>query len=639
VATALAWVVLALPLLSGIILTGWPTEPPQVITRLLGIGSILISFALTLTIFIGMLGNPADDRTFTSSAYQWIDIGGLSVDLSILVDPLSVMMMLIITGVGFLIHLYSAEYMDHDRDYRRFFACMNLFVFAMLLLVLAANFFFLIVGWAFVGLASYLLIGFWYERPTAVAAAKKAFVVNVIGDVGLVLAAFLILRQLGTLDYAEAFANADKLGPQSGMAAAVCLLLFVGAAAKSAQVPLHTWLPDAMEGPTPVSALIHAATMVTAGVYLIVRCHAFFDISWVAADVVTVVGAITLLMAATVALQQVDIKRVLAWSTVSQVGYMVMAVGLGAYASGMFMLMAHAFYKAALFLAAGIIIHALNDEQSLDRMGGLRKYLRVAYFGMAAGCLAIAGIPGFSGFFAKDDVLSSALTYGGGIGTFAWIVGIIGAFLTALYMFRLLFRAFFGPGPAGGYNPKPHPSRWWMSVPVVILGILSIVGGWLQVPFGWTGIGDWLDPVLGTGPEIITPTHTAEVITMSVAVVMAIAGIALAWWLFGADPERRIRLARIAQGPRGVMRDAWRFDEAYDDILVDPSREVADVMLTKVEPAGPQGLITGTTTLVRDTARVVSASQSGLVRSYVFWMVLGLSLAGIVIALVVAGGA
>ena len=404
-------------------------------------------------------------------------------------------------------------------------------------------------------------------------------------------------------------------------------------------MPLHTWLPDAMEGPTPVSALIHAATMVTAGVYLIVRCHAFFDISWVAADVVTVVGAITLLMAATVALQQVDIKRVLAWSTVSQVGYMVMAVGLGAYASGMFMLMAHAFYKAALFLAAGIIIHALNDEQSLDRMGGLRKYLRVAYFGMAAGCLAIAGIPGFSGFFAKDDVLSSALTYGGGIGTFAWIVGIIGAFLTALYMFRLLFRAFFGPEPAGGYNPKPHPSRWWMSVPVVILGILSIVGGWLQVPFGWTGIGDWLDPVLGTGPEIITPTHTAEVITMSVAVVMAIAGIALAWWLFGADPERRIRLARIAQGPRGVMRDAWRFDEAYDDILVDPSREVADVMLTKVEPAGPQGLITGTTTLVRDTARVVSASQSGLVRSYVFWMVLGLSLAGIVIALVVAGGA
>jgi NADH-quinone oxidoreductase subunit L len=636
VATALAWIVLVVPLISGVVLAGWPTEPPHAITRLLGIGSILVSFALTLAVFIGMLGKPSDDRVFTSSAFEWIDIGGVQIDLSILVDPLSVMMMLIITGVGFLIHVYSAEYMDHDRDYRRFFACMNLFVFAMLLLVLAGNFFFLIVGWAFVGLASYLLIGFWYERPTAVAAAKKAFVVNVIGDVGLVLAAFLILRQLGTLDYGEAFARADQVGAQSGTALAICLLLFVGAAAKSAQVPLHTWLPDAMEGPTPVSALIHAATMVTAGVYLIVRCHAFFDLSWIAGDVVAVVGAITLLMAATVALQQVDIKRVLAWSTVSQVGYMVMAVGLGAYASGMFMLMAHAFYKAALFLAAGIIIHALADEQSLDRMGGLRKYLRVAYFGMGAGCLAIAGIPGFSGFFAKDDVLASALAYGG-IGVFCWVVGIVGAFLTALYMFRLLFRAFFGPEPQGGYTPKPHPSRWWMSVPVIILGILSIVGGWVQIPFGWTEISNWLDPVLGSGPEIVEPTHTTEVVTMITAVVMAIGGIGLAWWLFGADPQRRIRLAQVAAGPRGVMRDAWRFDEAYDDIVVDPGRELADVMINKVEPDGPQGIITGTTALVRGTARVVSASQSGLVRAYVFWMVLGIAVAGIILALVVAG--
>ncbi len=635
-ATGLAWIALAIPLISGVILTGWPHEPSHVTTRVLGIGSILASFALSVAIFIGLLGKPADDRVFTSNAYEFLQIGDLRLDLTILVDPLSVMMMLIITGVGFLIHVYSAEYMDHDRDYRRFFASMNLFVFSMLLLVLAGNFFFLIVGWAFVGLASYLLIGFWYERPTAVAAAKKAFVVNVIGDVGLVIAAFLILRELGTLDYLQAFASADALGADSGTAFAVCMLLFVGAAAKSAQVPLHTWLPDAMEGPTPVSALIHAATMVTAGVYLIVRTNAFFDLSWLAGDVVAITGAITLLMAATVALQQVDIKRVLAWSTVSQVGYMIMAVGLGAYASGMFMLMAHAFYKAALFLAAGIIIHALSDEQSLNRMGGLRKYLRVAFFGMGAGCLAIAGIPGFSGFFAKDEVLASALAYGG-VGVVCWVIGVIGAFLTALYMFRMLFRAFFGPEPAGGYSPSPHPSRWWMSVPVIILGILSIVGGWVQVPFGWTGLSDWLDPVFA-GVAVTEPTHATEVVTIIASVIAAVGGIALAWWLFGADPERRIRLATVARGPREVMRDAWRFDEAYDDLFVDPSREVADVMATKVEPAVPQGIIAGTTLLVRDTARVVSASQSGLVRAYAFWMVLGVSAVGIVLAIVMAGG-
>ena len=631
----LAWAVLLVPLLSGVVLAGWPHEPPHAVTRLLGIGSILVSFALSVVVFAGMLGSPAGDRTVTSRAFEWIDIGGVTVDVSILVDPLSVMMMLIITGVGLLIHVYSAEYMGHDRDYRRFFACMNLFVFAMLLLVLAANFFVLIVGWAFVGLASYLLIGFWYDRPSAVAAAKKAFVVNVIGDVGLVLGAILIMRSLGTLDYAQAFARADQIGAQSGTAAAICLLLFVGAAAKSAQVPLHTWLPDAMEGPTPVSALIHAATMVTAGVYLIVRCHAFFDLSWVAGDIVAVVGAITLLMAATVALQQVDIKRVLAWSTVSQIGYMVMAVGLGAYASGMFMLMAHAFYKAALFLAAGIVIHALHGEQSLDRMGGLRRSLRVAYFGMGAGCLAIAGIPGFAGFFAKDDVLASALAYGG-IGVVCWVIGVIGAFLTALYMFRMLFRAFFGPAPDGGYDPAPHPSRWWMSVPVIILGVLSIVGGWVQIPFGWTGIGAWLDPVVGSADTVV-PTHATEVITVIVSLVMALAGVALAWWLFGADPARRLRLAPVARGPRGVMRDAWRFDEAYDDLVVEPGREVAGVMLTTVEPVGPQGIICGTAALVRSAAQIVSGSQSGLVRAYAFWMVVGTAAAGIILALIVAG--
>ena len=602
--TTLAWFVLVLPLLGGITLIAWPGEPPRAVTRLIGIGSILIAFALAVTIFVSLLMNAPDDRTFTSGLYEWISIGGTSLDLSILVDPLSVMMLLIITGVGLLIHLFSAEYMENDRDYRRFFAEMNLFVFSMLLLVLAGNFFFLIVGWGFVGLASYLLIGFWYERPAAVAAAKKAFVMNVIGDAGLVLGALLILRQLGTLDFQQAFANADQLGANSGTALAVCLLLFVGAAAKSAQIPLHTWLPDAMEGPTPVSALIHAATMVTAGVYLIVRCHALFQMSELAGQIIAVIGATTLLMAATVALQQVDIKRVLAWSTVSQIGYMIMAAGLGAYSAAMFHLLMHAFFKACLFLAAGIIIHALHDEQSLNKMGGLKKYLRVAYFGMAMGCLAIAGFPGFDAFFSKDDILATAL---------------------------------FGPEPSGGYAHAPHPSKWWMAVPVIILGVLSLVGGWIQVPFGWTGISDWLAPVLADVQHPLEPSNAQVWLTIGVSTAAVLGGIALAWWLFAADPERRIRLAAVARGPREVMREAYLFDQAYDDVFIEPGRELGTVLLDDVEPRGPQGLITGTAAVIRDTARVVSASETGFVRSYAFAMIAGLAVAGVILAIVVAG--
>ena len=634
--TTLAWFVLLLPLLGGIVLAAWPVEPPRPVVRLIGIGSIATAFVLTLAIFIDLLSSNPDDRTFTSGLYEWINIGGTSLDLSILVDPLSVMMMLIITGVGMLIHVFSAEYMEHDRDYRRFFAEMNLFVFSMLLLVLAGNFFFLIVGWAFVGLASYLLIGFWYERPSAVAAAKKAFVMNVIGDVGLVLGAFMLMRSLGTLDYHEAFARAGELGQDSGTALAVCLLLFVGAAAKSAQIPLHTWLPDAMEGPTPVSALIHAATMVTAGVYLIVRCHAIFQMSELAGQIIAVIGAATLLMAATVALQQVDIKRVLAWSTVSQIGYMIMAAGLGAYSAAMFHLMTHAFFKACLFLSAGIIIHALHDEQSLNHMGGLKKYLRVAYFGTAAGCLAIAGFPGFAGFFSKDDILTNALA-AGPVGVACWVIGVVGAFITAVYMFRLLFRAFFGPEPTKGYAPAPHPSRWWMAVPVVILGVLSIIGGWIQVPFGWTGISDWLAPVLADVQNPLEPTHAQEWVTIGFSTAAALGGIALAWWLFAADPDRRIRLANVARGPRRVMGDAYDFDRAYDDVFVEPGRELGTVLLDDMEPRGPQGLVTGTVAVIRDTSRVIGASENGLVRTYAFGIVAGVALAGVVLAIVVAG--
>ena len=622
----IGWIVLALPLVASLILALYGScEPPKSLTRFLGTAPLAAAFGLTVAIFASMLGDNPDERVHVSRLWEWIDIGGLKVDLAIRIDQLSVMMMLVITGVGFLIFLYSTEYMDHEGGYRRFFAEMNFFVFSMLLLVEAANFVFLIVGWAFVGLASYLLIGFYYDRPVAVAAAKKAFVINVIGDVGMVIAAFLLVRELGTLDYTEVFATApDKIASGSGVAVAIALLLFVGAAAKSAQVPLHTWLPDAMEGPTPVSALIHAATMVTAGVYLIARTHVLYELAPVAMDIVAVIGCITLVMAATIAIAQEDIKRVLAWSTVSQIGYMIMAVGLGAYASGMFHFLTHAFFKALLFLAAGIVIHALNGEQSLDRMGGLRRYLRFAYFAFGVGCLAIAGVPGFAAFFSKDEILDHALAQGT-LGTVLFVFGCIGAFLTAFYMFRLLFRAFVAPEPEGGYEHPPHAAGWAMNVPVGVLTVLVIIGGWLQVPYGWHAISDWLEPVFADSLIApIEPTHAQETATIIVSVIAAFGGIALAWYVFARDPSRRARAAAAAPEARGLLEEAYRFDELYDDLIIHPSSVAGERLRDVAEPVIVMGPIAGVTAAVTGAARGLRVLQSGLVRTYAFAVAAGL---------------
>jgi NADH-quinone oxidoreductase subunit L len=632
---ALGWIVLGLPLLGSLVLALYgAVEPPKRVTRIIGCGSIGVGFVLTVVIFIMMLGRGGEERIEVSRLWEWIDIGGLSVDLAIRIDPLSVMMMLVITGVGFLIHLYSTEYMDHDGGYRRFFAEMNFFVFAMLLLVEAANVIFLIVGWAFVGLASYLLIGFYYDRPVAVAAAKKAFVINVIGDVGLVIAAFLLIRELGTLDFTEVFATApESIESGSGVAIAIALLLFVGAAAKSAQVPLHTWLPDAMEGPTPVSALIHAATMVTAGVYLVVRMHVLFELAPVAMDLVAVIGCVTLVMAATIAIAQEDIKRVLAWSTVSQIGYMIMGAGLGAYASGMFHFLTHAFFKALLFLAAGIVIHALAGEQSLDRMGGLKPYLRFAYATIAIGCLAIAGVPGFAGFFSKDDILAHALARGG-FGTTLFVFASAAAFLTAFYMFRLFFRVFGPNEPEGGYPHPPHGAGWAMSLPVGILAVLSVVGGWIQVPFGWHGIRDWLEPVL-TGSRIeLEPTHAQEIATIATSTAVAILGILLAWYVFGRDPGRRVRAAAAMPAMRSFLEDAWRFDDLYDEVVVHPGRVAAQHLRDDAEPIIAGVAVDSVTETVSAAAQGMRVLQSGLVRTYAFAVVAGLVGVAVIFVLV-----
>jgi NADH-quinone oxidoreductase subunit L len=633
VTATLAWLVLGLPLLGCIVLSLWPGEPDRRVTRAIGVGMPAIGFVLTAVIFGAMLGREAEDRAELTTLWTWVRSAGLDIDLALLIDPLSVVMMLVITGVGSLIVLYSTEYMEHDRDYRRFFAEMNFFLFAMLLLVEAANFFFLIVGWGLVGLASYLLIGFYYDRPSAVAAAKKAFVINVIGDVGMVLAAFLLVRELGTLDYLEVFAAAPEgLGQGTGVAEAVALLLFVGAAAKSAQIPLHTWLPDAMEGPTPVSALIHAATMVTAGVYLIVRTNVLYELAPHAGDLVAITGALTLFVAATVALVQVDIKRVLAWSTVSQIGYMIMGAGLGAYGSSMFHFLTHAFFKALLFLGVGIAIHALAGEQSLDRMGGLRRHLRLTHVAVLVGCLAIAGIPPFSGFFSKDEILVHAMD-AGTLGVILAIVGLAGAGLTAFYMFRLFFRAFWGPEPEGGYAHAPHNPSWVMSAPVAILAVLAAVAGLLQVPGLWHPLDDWLEPALLADPGL-EATVTAEVVVSVVSVALALAAIALAWWVFVADPGRRARLAP-APAARAVLHDQYRFDEVFEDAVVQPGRDLGDVLTDRVERYGVQGAVEGAVVSLVGSARGLSALQNGLIRAYAFAMIAGVAIVGAVLALVV----
>ncbi|HMM48759.1 MAG TPA: NADH-quinone oxidoreductase subunit L [Miltoncostaeaceae bacterium] len=631
----LAWLVLALPLLACILLSLPGAEPPKAFTRLLGVGLAVVSFVMTAVIFITMVGRDAADRHEVTTLWTWVQTDTLRIDLALQIDQLSLLMMAVVTGVGSLIIFYSVEYMNHDRDYRRFFAEMNFFLFAMLMLVMAANYFFLIVGWGLVGLASYLLIGFYYDTPSGVAAAKKAFVINVIGDVGMILAAFLIVRELGTLDYGEVFAAAPgKIAVGSGAAEMIAILLFVGAAAKSAQIPLHTWLPDAMEGPTPVSALIHAATMVTAGVYMIVRSNVLYQLAPDASDMVAIIGAATLLMAATIAFVQDDIKRILAWSTVSQIGYMIMGVGLGAYSAGMFHFLTHAFFKALLFLAAGIIIHALAGQQNIDRMGGLKKHLRLAYATTAVGCLAIAAVPPFSGFFSKDEIIADAFA-AGTLGKVLGTIGLITGGLTAFYMFRLLFRVFHGPAPEGGYDvPHPHPSGPVMNLPVVLLTIGAALIGLLQIPGLWHPLDNWLEPTLLADPGL-HPTNAQIALSMIGGVVVSVIGIGLAWWMFVADPARRLRLATTLTGLRRLLTDQYRFDHVYEAAVIQAGRDLGDGLNRTAEAGGASGIPTGVARLAVLAGRGLRLAESGLVRAYAITMVAGVAILAAIMILVV----
>ena len=556
-------------------------------------------------------------------------VGNFSVDIAFLIDPLSMVMTLVVTGVGFLIHVYSVGYMGHDPGYRRYFAYLNLFTFSMLCLVLGSNFLLMYLGWEGVGLCSYLLIGFWYEKKSASDAGKKAFIVNRVGDFGFALGVMLIFTTFGTLDFGGVFSQAFSLSSTGGrnIATAITLLLFLGATGKSAQIPLYTWLPDAMEGPTPVSALIHAATMVTAGVYMVARCHALFILAPFTLAVVAVVGALTAIMAASIGLVQNDIKRVLAYSTISQLGYMFLACGVGAFGAGIFHLVTHAFFKALLFLGAGSVIHALSGEQDLRKMGGLRKYLPVTYVTFLIATLAISGVPLLSGFFSKDQILSEAFFSPHG-GSWLWLLGIVTASMTAFYMFRLFFLTFSGRCRASEeVQHHIHESPHLMTVPLMILAFLSIIGGYIGLPHAMGGvnaIAGYLEPVFSGLPHHPEPSLGMEYLLMATSVIVAALGISVAYFFYIRSPQTAERLKKNFFYT--VLLNKYYVDEIYQALIVSPIVAGSRWVWQEFDLGIIDGAVNGSAKVVDWLARSTRQLQTGYVRQYAMAVVLGVVL-------------
>ncbi|HZS33064.1 MAG TPA: NADH-quinone oxidoreductase subunit L [Methylomirabilota bacterium] len=560
-------------------------------------------------------------ETFTGPLFEWIVADRFRAPVTLQLDQLSAVMLLVVTGVGFLIHLYSVGYMHDDPDVARFFTYLNLFVFSMVMLVLAGNFLLLYVFWEAVGLCSYLLIGFWYTRDAAADAGKKAFLVNRVGDVGFALGVMLLWTTVGTLDYGEVFARAPSLAV--GTATAISLLLFMGACGKSAQLPLHTWLPDAMEGPTPVSALIHAATMVTAGVYLVVRAHALFERSGVALEVVAWVGIVTAVFAATIGLVQTDIKRVLAYSTISQLGYMFVGVGVGAYAAGIFHLVTHAFFKALLFLGAGSVIHALGGEQDLRKMGGLAGRLPATWYTMLVATLAIAGLPPFSGFFSKDEILAGALASGHHV---IFALGVLGAALTAFYMGRLVFLTFLGrPRLDEAAAHHVHESPPVMTVPLGVLAVLAAGAGvWgLPGPHG-SAIGRLLAPVVapaGGGAEAAPPGAAWSLMAISVAA--ALGGLAVAWRLYVAAAVDPGTIGVPRSGIHRLLLHRYYVDELYHRLFVRPVLALSRWAAGPVDQGLIDGAVNGVAAVAVRLAGWLRRYQTGFVMNYALSMLIG----------------
>ena len=661
-ATTFGWLVLLCPIVGTAVIGFGYSRLPGRSPGWIATAAIGLSFAFAIAMLVALLDRSPAHRQLTSSLWDYANSVGVDARLQILVDPLSVFMVLVVSGVSTLIHLYSISYMTADRGYSRYFAYLNYFVFSMLLLVLAGNFLLLIVGWAFVGAASYLLISFWYRRNTATKAGIKAFVINVIGDVGLVLGTFFIFTHTGTLGFLQTFAAAPHVFHHDSTDLVVgCLLLLVGAFAKSAQIPLHTWLPDAMEGPTPVSALIHAATMVTAGVYLIARMHPLFELAPTAADVGAVGGCLTLLIAGTIGLAVTDIKRVIAYSTMSQIGYMIMGVSAGAYSGALFLLMAHAFFKALLFMGAGSLIGAMAGNQSLDRMSGFRRAMPFTFGCFVIGGMALAGLPPFSGWFSKDDILAYLLHRGGGFEVMG-IAGYVGAILTAIYTFRMIFRAFLGdPCPeakeleeghiahvevptnpqtgeaedtdVGFPGPEHHIAEreWPMKIAMGTLAVLAMVGGLAQIPGVDDTIRNFLAPSFAGSPlAAAQPSTGSDWIGLVIGAAIAITGIAVAYRVWVLMPGTSTRIRERMSPLYQLFVNKWYFDELIEFAIVRPVASFGQIANTVLDPGLVTTIVTdGTVGLVRAGSAAVRRAQTGFLRYYAALMLVGIT--GVVI--------
>jgi NADH-quinone oxidoreductase subunit L len=635
-----AWLIPVVPAIGAVVLLVFGSRLGEPKAGWLATLMVGLAFVGSVIVFFALRSLPPTHRSNISDGYTWIQAGSFRVDFRVLTDPLSCTMILFVTGVGSLIHLYAIGYMHGDPRFSRFFAYLNLFAASMLVLVLGSSFLMTFMGWEGVGLCSYLLVSFWFERNSAAVAGKKAFVTNRVGDFGFMLAMFLIFSKVGSLDYAVTAAAAPHLGQST--VTAIALLLFVGAMGKSAQIPLHIWLPDAMEGPTPVSALIHAATMVTAGVFLLVRAHAFFDVSNHAGTVVAWVGAVTAFFAATVAVVQNDIKRVLAYSTISQLGYMFLAVGVGAYSAAIFHMIMHAFFKALLFLGAGSVIHGMGDEQDMRRMGRLRKYMPVTATTFIVGWLAIAGVIPFAGFWSKDEILAKAWFHH----DYAlWAVGLLGAVLTAFYMTRQVWLVFYGnerghepvtdADPGGhldergaGSHHEPHESPWIMTVPLVVLAVLSTIGFVIDLPFDATKLNfldRWLSPVLAGAPDIRASSFGAGLALSTGALVIAVVGIVFARSVYrnglragGEDPTVE------ALGPFAkVLANAYYFDAGLARFVSGPATTAARFLSEGVDRDTIDGAVNGIGRTFQRAGGGLRKVQTGLVRNYALAIVFG----------------
>jgi NADH-quinone oxidoreductase subunit L len=622
----LVWLVPVLPLI-GFLINGlgrnfWS----KTLVSWIGSVAILASFVLSVGIFLEL--NASDVKSFTVPLFDWIQVGSLRIPFSFLVDPLSSIMLLIVTGIGFLIHVYSAGYMHNDGGFAKFFAYLNLFIFFMLLLVLGSNYVVLFIGWEGVGLCSYLLIGFWFTNANYASAAKKAFIMNRIGDLGFLLAVFFIYSTFGSVEFASVFPQAALLPSGSTILVVITLLLFVGATGKSAQLPLFTWLPDAMAGPTPVSALIHAATMVTAGIYMIARSNILFTLAPLTMDIVAIVGLSTAIVAALIAITQNDIKKVLAYSTVSQLGYMFLGLGVGAYTGAFFHVITHAFFKALLFLGAGSVIHAMHHEQDMRNMGGLKAKLPITFFTMLMGTIAISGLPPFSGFFSKDEILAHVYEHNPTL----WVIGVIGAMLTAFYMFRMLFLTFWGSFRGTKEQEKHlHESPKSMTIPLVVLAILSVFGGLIGIPEVLGGshwLAQFLSPVLvytkAVSGEAVPLDHATEYLLMGISVGAALLAIGIAYVTYvsrkvvpSSDAENRSFLSKLSY-------HKFYIDEVYEALITRPLDAISSFLYKVVDKLGIDGLVNGAGTTAKEASKTLRLIQTGNVGFYIFMMVAGI---------------